>query len=85
MTTTNANIQPLASSDTVITANPTAKVGQIVMVIILPVKKAWQLFKKVSRNQRNRRHLAQLSDYLLADIGLTEAQRQAEISKPFWK
>ncbi|MDL0432208.1 DUF1127 domain-containing protein [Marinobacter sp. TBZ242] len=37
------------------------------------------------RTHRSRRQLAQLSDHLLADIGLTEAQRQAEILKPFWK
>ncbi|TGN40708.1 DUF1127 domain-containing protein [Marinobacter confluentis] len=37
------------------------------------------------QSRRTRRHLAQLSDHLLADIGLTEEQRQAELLKPFWK
>ena len=33
--------------------------------------------------QRDR--LARLAHYRLDDIGLTEAQRRAEISKPFWR
>jgi uncharacterized protein YjiS (DUF1127 family) len=32
-----------------------------------------------------RRHLAQLSDHMLKDIGLTRAEVEAEILKPFWR
>jgi uncharacterized protein YjiS (DUF1127 family) len=32
-----------------------------------------------------RRHLAQLSDHMLKDIGLTRADVEAEMSKPFWR
>jgi uncharacterized protein YjiS (DUF1127 family) len=32
-----------------------------------------------------RRQLAQLSDQMLKDIGLTRADVDAEISKPFWR
>lgn len=81
---TDASIQPFASSDAIRPANPATKAGRTGMVIVLPIKKAWHLFIKVRRNQRSRRQLAELSDHLLADIGLTEAQRQTEISKPFW-
>jgi uncharacterized protein YjiS (DUF1127 family) len=32
-----------------------------------------------------RRHLAQLSDHMLKDIGLTRADVETELSKPFWR
>jgi uncharacterized protein YjiS (DUF1127 family) len=32
-----------------------------------------------------RRHLAQLSDHMLKDVGLTRADVEAETSKPFWQ
>jgi uncharacterized protein YjiS (DUF1127 family) len=32
-----------------------------------------------------RRQLAQLSDHMMKDIGLTRADVDAEISKPFWR
>ena len=32
-----------------------------------------------------RRHLAQLSDHMLKDIGLTRVDVEAELSKPFWR
>lgn len=36
------------------------------------------------RNLRTRRQLARLDARQLADAGISEAQRQAELSKPFW-
>jgi len=33
---------------------------------------------------RSRRQLAELSDYQLADIGVTRAEAAAEIARPFW-
>jgi uncharacterized protein YjiS (DUF1127 family) len=32
-----------------------------------------------------RRQLAQLSDHMLKDIGLTRVDVEAELSKPFWQ
>ena len=34
---------------------------------------------------RQRRHLAMLSDHMLKDIGMTRADVEAEVSKPFWE
>ncbi len=34
---------------------------------------------------RQRHHLADLSDHTLADIGLSRADIQAELNKPFWR
>ena len=34
---------------------------------------------------RQRRQLAELSDYMLRDIGLTRADAWAESEKPFWR
>lgn len=39
----------------------------------------WQL------NWRTRRQLAQLDGRQLADTGISEAQRQLELEKPFWR
>jgi uncharacterized protein YjiS (DUF1127 family) len=37
------------------------------------------------RNLRTRRQLAGLSSRQLADAGISEAQRRAELDKPFWR
>ena len=34
---------------------------------------------------RQRRHLAQLSEHMLRDIGLTRVDAWAEAQKPFWR
>lgn len=34
---------------------------------------------------RQRQHLAMLSDHMLKDIGLTRADVEAEVLKPFWE
>lgn len=44
-----------------------------------------QWLMRLHRTYRSRQQLAELSQHLLADIGLSEAQRQAELRKPFWK
>lgn len=37
------------------------------------------------QRSRSRRQLAQLDARLLADTGISEAERQVELSKPFWR
>ncbi|MCY1284711.1 hypothetical protein D3C76_826030 [compost metagenome] len=37
------------------------------------------------RRIESRRQLARLDSRLLADAGISEAQRYAELSKPFWR
>ncbi|HEX5843944.1 MAG TPA: DUF1127 domain-containing protein [Pseudomonas sp.] len=37
------------------------------------------------RNWRTRQHLARLDARQLADAGISAAQRQAELDKPFWR
>ncbi|HKK57779.1 MAG TPA: DUF1127 domain-containing protein [Marinobacter sp.] len=44
-----------------------------------------QWLMRLYLNHRSRQQLAELNEHLLADIGLSEAQRQAELRKPFWK
>jgi len=36
------------------------------------------------QRHNSRKSLAHLSDHMLKDVGLTKAQVEAEISKPFW-
>jgi len=36
-------------------------------------------------NARQRRELAELSEYTLRDIGLSRAQVVAELAKPLWR
>jgi uncharacterized protein YjiS (DUF1127 family) len=38
-----------------------------------------------SDRMRQRRHLAELDDRLLQDIGISRADIEAEISRPFWR
>lgn len=59
---------------------PAVKVQRMIMGVSLA-----QWFTRLHRNYRSRQQLAGLSEHLLADIGLSEAQRQAELRKPFWK
>jgi len=37
------------------------------------------------QRSRSRRQLAQLDSRLLADTGISAAERQVELSKPFWR
>ncbi|WP_210426295.1 DUF1127 domain-containing protein [Marinobacter confluentis] len=77
---TTANIQSLKGLGIIRKADAAAKAQNAVMVVI---SGKWVM--QMLQSRRTRRHLAQLSDHLLADIGLTEEQRQAELLKPFWK
>ncbi|MDV2858613.1 MULTISPECIES: DUF1127 domain-containing protein [Oceanimonas] len=55
------------------TARPAAKAG------FLSTLGTWL------RRSRTRRELAALPPYLLKDIGINEADRYQEVSKPFWQ
>lgn len=47
-----------------------------------------RMFTSILQWQRrvvSRRQLARLDTRLLADAGISEAQRQIELSKPFWR
>ena len=77
---TTANIQTLNGPGIIRKADAAAKAQKVVMVVI-----SGQWVIPMLQAHRSRKQLAQLSDHLLADIGLTEAQRQAELLKPFWK
>lgn len=46
---------------------------------LLGTMKLWQ------RRIQSRRQLARLDSRLLADAGIGEAQRYAELNKPFWR
>ena len=47
--------------------------------------RAYGAFCGWQRNRQTRRQLARLDSRQLADAGITEAQRQAELAKPFWR
>lgn len=76
---TTANIQSLNDLGIIAKADTAAKAPRAVMVVM---SANWLV--PMLQVHRSRRHLARLTDYQLADIGLSEAQRQAEVRKPFW-
>jgi uncharacterized protein YjiS (DUF1127 family) len=47
--------------------------------------RAYAVLCSWQRNWHTRRQLARLDSRQLADAGITEAQRQAELEKPFWR
>jgi uncharacterized protein YjiS (DUF1127 family) len=52
------------------------------------VPQGWLAFEQVMawfERARQRRQLQQLGDHMLKDIGLSRADVEAEISKPFWR
>jgi uncharacterized protein YjiS (DUF1127 family) len=52
------------------------------------VPQGWFAFEQVMawfERTRQRRQLQQLGDHMLKDIGLSRADVEAEISKPFWR
>lgn len=52
--------------------------------VALPLRMAATLLQW-QRRLISRRQLARLDARLLADAGISEAQRQAELNKPFWR
>ncbi|MEL0608650.1 DUF1127 domain-containing protein [Vibrio echinoideorum] len=51
----------------------------------LSVKKFYSKFRLYLQKHRTRKHLAELSDYLLEDVGITRGQANEEVRKPFWE
>ena len=47
--------------------------------------RAYAVLHGWQRNVRTRGQLARLDSRQLADTGISEAQRQAELAKPFWR
>ena len=47
--------------------------------------RAYEQFLVWLERSRQRQHLAMLSDHMLKDVGLTRADVEAEVSKPFWE
>ncbi|MEZ8377230.1 DUF1127 domain-containing protein [Vibrio splendidus] len=51
----------------------------------LSVKKFYSKFRLYLQNRRTRKHLAELSDHLLEDVGITRGQANEEVRKAFWE
>jgi len=50
-----------------------------------PFGRILALLKAMRANARQRRELAELSEYALRDIGVSRAQVVAELAKPAWR
>lgn len=66
------------SSDLLFGHNTATVTGNLPLRIVATLL-TWQ------RRLISRRQLARLDARLLADAGISEAQRHAELSKPFWR
>nr|WP_082629104.1 DUF1127 domain-containing protein [Pseudomonas sp. TTU2014-080ASC] len=55
----------------------------------LAFRRIWRRVRTVvacwRHNVRSRRQLASLDQRLLSDTGISQAQRQMELTKPFWR
>ena len=51
----------------------------------LSVKEFYSKFRLYFQNRRTRKHLAELSDHLLEDVGITRGQANEEVRKSFWE
>ncbi|MEZ8342706.1 DUF1127 domain-containing protein [Vibrio cyclitrophicus] len=52
---------------------------------LLSVKEFYSKFRLYFQNRRTRKHLAELSDHLLEDVGITRGQANEEVRKSFWE
>lgn len=80
---TQSGMTSLLKSAVAKTASLTIPAARVQRMIMSAAFAQWLM--RLHRNYRSRQQLAKLSEHLLADIGLSEAQRQAELRKPFWK
>ncbi|MFA0311157.1 hypothetical protein BH581_18460 [Vibrio splendidus] len=51
----------------------------------LSVKKFYSKFRLYLQKRRTRKHLAELSDHLLEDVGITRGRANEEVRKSFWE
>ena len=49
------------------------------------IKKFYFKVQQFRQNRKTRKHLADLPEHLLRDIGLTQTQAQQEARKAFWE
>ncbi|GHG80758.1 DUF1127 domain-containing protein [Pseudodonghicola xiamenensis] len=49
------------------------------------LKRLTTVFGLWAMRRRTRKHLSELDDFMLDDIGVTHAQAHKEASRPFWK
>ncbi|MEZ8354917.1 DUF1127 domain-containing protein [Vibrio splendidus] len=66
------------------TITATSRANQL-FLSSLSVKKFYSKFRLYLQNRRTRKHLAELSDHLLEDVGITRGQANEEVRKSFWE
>ncbi|AZZ43585.1 hypothetical protein C1896_00780 [Pseudomonadaceae bacterium SI-3] len=49
------------------------------------LRRPLQSLRLWQQRARTRRQLAALNDHQLADIGISQSERMAELEKPFWR
>jgi len=54
-------------------------------VILLLARRLVRRIKQWRHNMVTRRHLAEMPEYLLKDVGLSRQLVQNELQKPFWR
>ncbi|MDH5921465.1 DUF1127 domain-containing protein [Vibrio splendidus] len=66
------------------TITATSRANQLFLSSLL-VKEFYSKFRLYLQNRRTRKHLAELSDHLLEDVGITRGQANEEVRKAFWE
>ena len=61
-----------------LTSAPSRSVG-------MRVRQAWSTVRAMARARATRRLLAEMDGRMLADIGVSRAQADVEVSRPFWE
>jgi len=72
-----------AAKSVIATPAAVAKIAKVQRVTVTFPLAGWLM--RLYRNHRSRRQLWALDSRLLADIGISEAERRAELAKPLWK
>ncbi|WP_081090106.1 DUF1127 domain-containing protein [Vibrio splendidus] len=55
------------------------------LLSMLSAKKFYSKLRLYLQNHRTRKHLSELPDYLLKDVGITYEQLERELKKSFWE
>ena len=61
------------------------RVGGASRALDYSVRRIGDVVLKWLQRRRERRHLEMLDDHMLKDIGVTRADVEREVSKPFWQ